>query len=78
MEGKARIIFPILATAVIVFAVSAVVTLVNIGFNGHFARRWLAAFIIGWPVASVIGYVALPFVGRLTARLVALIEGRRV
>ena len=47
MEGKARIIFPILATAVIVFAVSAVVTLVNIGFNGHFARRWLAAFIQG-------------------------------
>jgi hypothetical protein len=49
MEGKARIIFPILATAVIVFVVSAVVTFVNIGFRADFVRRWLTAFIIGWP-----------------------------
>lgn len=76
MEGKAKLIFPILATAVIVFAVSAVVTVVNIGFRADFVRRWLTAFIIGWPVASVTDYFALPFVRRLTARIVALIEGK--
>jgi hypothetical protein len=76
MEGKARIIFPILATAVIVFVVSAVVTFVNVGIRVDFVGRWLTAFIIGWPVASVTGYFALPFVRRLTARIVALIEGK--
>jgi hypothetical protein len=75
MEGKARIIFPILATAVIVFVVSAVVTFVNVGIRVDFVGRWLTAFIIGWPVASVTGYFALPFVRRLTTRIVAWIEG---
>jgi hypothetical protein len=78
MEGKARFIFPILATAVIVFVVSAVVTFVNIGFRADFVRRWLSAFIVGWPVASVAAYVALPFVSRATMRIVDLIEGRGV
>ncbi len=78
MEGKARFIFPILATAIIVFAVSAVVTFVNIGFRADFVRRWLSAFIIGWPVAAVTAYIALPFVRRATARIVALIEGNAI
>jgi hypothetical protein len=78
MEGKARFIFPIVATAVIVFVVSAVVTFVNIGFRADFVRRWLTGFIIGWPVASVTGYFVLPFVRRLVARIVALIEGESV
>jgi len=78
MDGKAKFIFPILATAVIVFVVSAVVTFVNIGFSPHFVRRWLFAFSIGWPVASVTGYVALPLVRRATLRIVALIEGKSV
>ena len=76
MEGKARFIFPILATEVIVFVVSAVVTFVNIGFRADFVRRWLSAFIVGWPVASVAAYVALPFESRATMRIVGLIEGR--
>jgi hypothetical protein len=78
MEGKARFIFPILATAIIVFAVSAVVTFVNIGFRADFVRRWLSAFIIGWPVVAVTAYIALPFVRRATVRIVALIEGKAV
>ncbi len=75
MEGKAKFIFPILATAVIVFVVSAVVTFANIGFRADFVRRWLSAFIIGWPVAAVAAFIAFPFVRRATARIVALIEG---
>jgi hypothetical protein len=75
MEGKARFIFPILATAFIVFVVSAVVTFANIGFRADFVTRWLHAFIIGWPVGAVLGFFALPLVRRLTMRIVALIEG---
>ena len=76
MEGKARFIFPVLATALVVFCVSAVVTFANIGFHPDFVRRWLSAFAIGWPVAIVIGLLAFPFIRRVTVRLVALIEGK--
>jgi Protein of unknown function (DUF2798) len=76
MEGKARFIFPVLATGLIVFIVSAVVTFFNIGFRADFVCRWLSAFCIGWPVAAIIGLIAFPVVRGVTHRLVALIEGK--
>lgn len=76
MDGKARFIFPILITAVIVFVVSAVVTFSNIGLRADFVRRWLSAFIIGWPVAAVTAYIGIPLVRAATAKLVGLIEGK--
>jgi len=38
MEGKARFIFPIIISALIVFVVSGVVTFTNIGDRGHRAN----------------------------------------
>ena len=77
MQGKARIIFPIFATAIIVLVASAAVTYSNIGPRGDFVPRWLSAFLIGWPVAALTGYVVMPRVRDLTERIVALIEGNR-
>ncbi len=77
MEGKARIIFPIIATAIIVLVASAAVTFSNIGPRGDFVPRWLSAFLIGWPVAALTGYFVMPLMRRLTERIVALIEGKR-
>jgi hypothetical protein len=74
MEGKAKFIFPIIATGIVVFVVSCVVTCINIGFRADFVQRWLSAFFIGWPVASVTGFLAFPYVRRATAGIVALIE----
>lgn len=76
MDGKARFIFPVLITAVIVFVVSAVVTFSNIGLRADFVPRWLSAFLIGWPVAAVTAFFAIPLVRAATAKLVALIEGK--
>jgi hypothetical protein len=76
MEGKARIIFPIFATAIIVLVASAAVTFSDIGPRGDFVLRWLSAFLIGWPVAAVTGYVVMPHVRHLTEHIVALIEGK--
>ena len=75
MEGKAKYIFPVAITAIIVFVVSGVVTWTNIGFRADFVPRWLSAFIVGWPVAAVTAFVAIPFVRRMTQWLVARIEG---
>jgi Protein of unknown function (DUF2798) len=74
MEGKAKFIFPILASGIIVFVVSCVITFTNIGLRADFVGRWLSAFVVGWPVASVTGLVVLPFVGRATAGIVGLLE----
>lgn len=74
MEGKAKIIFPIIATAVVVFVASAAVTLINIGFCGDFVQRWLTAFMIGWPAAALTAFAAFPLVRRVTMGVVALIE----
>ncbi len=76
MEGKARLIFPILATAIVVFVASAAVTFMNIGLRIDFVRRWLSAFGVGWPVAAVTAYLAFPVVRRATSGIVALIERR--
>jgi len=75
MEGKARLVFPVVITAIIVFVVSAVVTYFNIGFRADFVRRWLSAFAVGWPVASATAFFALPFARNVTLRIVALIDG---
>jgi len=74
MEGKARFIFPIVITAIIVFIVSAVVTFFNIGLRADFVPRWLSAFLVGWPVAAVTAFFALPFARAVTLRIAGLIE----
>ncbi len=75
MEGKARFIFPIVVTAIIVFVVSAVVTYFNIGLRVDFVPRWLSAFLVGWPVAAVTAFAALPVARGITKRIVGLIDG---
>lgn len=74
MDGKARFIFPVVVTAIIVFVVSGVVTFFNIGMRPDFVPCWLSAFLVGWPVAAITAFLALPVARRLTLRLVGLIE----
>jgi len=75
MEGKAKLVFPVVITAIIVFVVSAVVTYFNIGFRADFVQRWLSAFLVGWPVAAVTAFFAIPFARNVTQRIVGLIDG---
>jgi len=76
MEGKARFIFPIIISALIVFVVSGVVTFTNIGLRADFVPRWLKAFVTGWPEAAVLAFVAIPYVRRATQVIVRMIEGQ--
>jgi hypothetical protein len=75
MEGRAKYIFPIIITAIIVFVVSAVVTFSNIGLRTDFVARWLGAFVTGWPVAAMTAFVAIPHVRRWTAAIERRIGG---
>jgi hypothetical protein len=74
MEGKARFVFPVVITAIIVFVVSGAVTFFNIGFRNHFVIRWWSGFAIGWPIAASTAFLAMPFARSLTQRIVAAME----
>jgi hypothetical protein len=74
MEGKAKYIFPVIITGVIVFVVSAVVTFTNIGLRVDFVPRWLKAFATGWPVAALTAFVAFPHARRITTAVERLFE----
>src|SRR6201988_2749424 len=74
MEGKARLVFPVVITAIIVLVVSGVLTFFNIGWRNDFVVRWWSAFAIGWPIAASTAYLAIPFARSLTQRIVAAIE----
>jgi len=50
------------------------VTFSNIGFRADFVRRWLSAFIIGWPVGAVASLILFPFVRRIAVGIAGLIE----
>jgi hypothetical protein len=76
MEGKARFIFPVIISALIVFVVSGVVTFTNIGLRADFVPRWLKAFVTGWPVAAVLAFIAIPYVRRATKVIMRMIEGQ--
>ena len=74
MEGKGKYIFPVLMTGIIVFIVSFLVSLINIGLPPDFIARWLGAFLLAWPLAAVVAFFAIPLARFATQRIVALIE----
>jgi Protein of unknown function (DUF2798) len=74
MEGKAKFIFPVLATGFVVFVVSSVVTFTNIGFRADFVHRWLSAFVVGWPVGAATALLAFPFLRLVATSIAGLIE----
>jgi hypothetical protein len=74
MRGKARYIFPVVITAMIVFVVSGAVTFFNIGWRNDLLIRWWSAFAVGWPIGASTAFLVIPFARRLTWRIVAAIE----
>ena len=75
MEGKARFIFPVIVSGLIVFVVSAAVTFTNIGLRADSLPRWLRAFLTGWPIAAVLAFFTVRYVRRATEAIVRSIGG---
>lgn len=77
MDTKTRLILSFVMTAFMVFMVTLIVTLLNLGLRSDFAWQWLKAFVIAWPIAGCTAFFAMAPARRITDRIVALIEGRR-
>ena len=76
MEGKARFIQPAIVAAIMAFLMTAVITFINLGMPPDFLRRWIIAFVIAWPFATVAAFIAVPVSRRWTLFLVGLIDGK--
>ena len=65
-----HLVFSFVMGAMMVFAMTCLVTLVNVGPTPDFLARWLRAFAIAYPVAVPVIYFVAPLARRLTARFV--------
>lgn len=73
MNGRARFIFPVLMSGQMVLMVTALVTVLNIGFASNFFLQWIKAFAISWPVAASAAFFAIPVARRATDLIVGVI-----
>ena len=74
MEGKARFIFPVTMAFFMALLMTGVITFVNLGLVRDFIWQWMRAFVIAWPLASCVAFVAVPLARRITAGIVKVIE----
>jgi hypothetical protein len=77
MNFKTRLILSFVMTAFMVFMVTLVVTLLNLGLRSDFAWQWFKAYVIAWPIAGITAFFAMAPARRITDRIVSLIEGKR-
>lgn len=74
MSNKARIIRPVIVAAIMAFMMTAIITYLNLGFPPDFLKRWMIAYAVAWPFATLAAFVAVPIADRLTKKIIAWIE----
>jgi hypothetical protein len=74
MEGKARFIFPVVMAFFMALLMTAVVTFINLGLPRDFLLHWMRAFVVAWPLASLVAFAAVPLARRITATIMAFVE----
>ena len=62
--------------AIMAFLMTAVVTYINLGLPPDFLWRWMHAFLVAWPFATLAAFVAVPVSQRVTLFIVGLIAGK--
>jgi hypothetical protein len=75
MQGKAKLIYPVLTAGQMVLMVTLVATYLNLGWRSDFFFHWMEAWLVSWPVAAATAFVAMPVAQRATMLIVRLIEG---
>jgi hypothetical protein len=68
---KHRVIFALLMSFTLSLFMSAWITFVNIGVHPDFASFWMHAWVLAWPVAGGISFIAGPFLHAFAHKLAA-------
>lgn len=66
-KNSFHLIFSLVMGAMMVFLMTAVITLANVGMTEDFLLHWLHAFLIAYPVAVPVIYLFAPIARKITA-----------
>ncbi len=67
-KSRFHLVFSILMAAIMLFPMTFVVTLVNVGCVPDFAAHWMKSFAVAYVAAVPLIYFLAPFVRSLAAR----------
>ena len=59
-----------LVAAIMAFLMTAVITFINLGMPPDFLRRWMIAYAVAWPFATVAAFIAVPLADRATRLII--------
>jgi hypothetical protein len=74
MQGKAKLIYPVLTAGQMVLMVTLVATYMNLGWCSDFLLQWMKAWLVSWPVAAATAFIAMPVAQRATMLILRLLE----
>jgi hypothetical protein len=60
MEKKIHLVFTLVMSAFMIFFMSLVVTIVNIGFNDQLLISWAKGFAVAWVVGAPLMFIFAP------------------
>ena len=76
LQDKARFIRPVIVAAIMAFLMTAVITFINLGMPPDFLRRWMIAYAVAWPFATIAAFIAVPIADRATRWIIGKLEKR--
>lgn len=71
-QKKFHLVFSIVMGAMMVFLMTFVITLVNVGWVEHFLVAWMKAFVIAYVVAVPAIFFLAPIARQLTGKLLGV------
>ncbi len=69
-QKKFHLVFSLLMGAMMIFVMTLVITLVNVGYSDVFLATWMKAFVIAYVVGVPVIFFLAPVARKLTAGLV--------
>jgi len=71
-QKKFHLVFSLLMGAMMIFIMTFVITLVNVGWSAQFLLVWLKAFGIAYVVGVPVIFFLAPVARRMTARILGV------
>jgi predicted membrane channel-forming protein YqfA (hemolysin III family) len=69
-KNRFHLVFSLLMGAMMIFVMTFVITLINVGVPADFIGRWMRAFLIAYVVGVPVIYFLAPTARKMTAKIV--------
>ena len=71
-QKKFHLVFSLIMGAMMIFVMTFVITMVNVGMTEHFVRLWMKAFGIAYVVGVPVIFFLAPVARKLTGKLLGV------